>query len=341
MRNRYYLLIFILTTLSATTFSQEIVDGFYITNACDTVISKIEIGDLFQLHNELTIIDSSGKRIVYKPSEIKGFSFYSNRELDYSKPFEDFDHDNDQLLLEKGYHYKKKTFSLASEINAANYYKADSLHTYESCRIDSNLDLFLFVRYGNGGRLHANELYSKVDINKPFYSTIWFLIKDNKVIDYNNKDLKDWIISGIEDYPALTSLVQEKKITSFPFDFNIVIEDYNNWSTLSEYSRPDTSMTIKGILDANQYYKTRKYFAIPCVIGTAFFLPGMISAVVISHNPKEENIKIPESLVYRDNSDYSKAYKHKAFEKKYKSAGHGAITGGILSIGLIILLASL
>ena len=161
------------------------------------------------------------------------------------------------------------------------------------------------------------------------------MVKEQKIVKYNNNDPKNWLLECISDYPVMKRMIQENEIKSFPFDFHFVIDDYNNWSKLPIENRLDTSMTVKGFLDADKYYKTSKYFAISCVTGTAFFLPGLVSAVIISHNPKEKNISIPLSLLNRENTDYSKAFKHRAYEKKYRAAGHGAFTGAALSFGLL------
>lgn len=329
-----------LLSLPYIAFSEEIFTGYYITGSGDTISAKIVIADLYQLHREVVIIDSTGKRQSLKPFDIKGFSFTIKGMLNFNRPVEDIDHSDDQLILNTGYLYKHKVFSLDAEIHG-NPIFPDSVLYYESCKIARDVNLFLLVMDGQDGDLKSGKYFSRLESETSYFSTVWFLVKNNCAVPHNDAKLEDWLMKCIDDYPMLTSLVKEKKIAAFPFDFHIAIDDYNLRAKSDVFERPDTSMTIKGILDADKHYKTAKHFAIPCVTGTAFFLPGLASAVIISHVPKENKIKIPQKLHGRDNPDYAKAFRHSAYDRKYRAAGRGAVTGGILSIGLIILIASL
>jgi hypothetical protein len=318
-------------------FASDIVHGYYITNSNDTIKTNFEITDLFKAHRELVTIDSLGNKKVFKPTDIKGFYYISSTYPDWTTDIESIDHSIDKSLLDKGYLYKKATFSLESEINASSFL-ADTIWSYNSYQIDANTWAFLLVKYGYGDNLQACVYYTKLDPGKPYlFSPIWFLVKDNQIVNRNNQSLADWTSNTISDYPVLASMIKEKKIKAFPWDFELVVKDYNSWIKINPSERPDSSMTIKGFVDAEKHYHPIAPFTISCVGGTAFFLPGMVSAVIIAHNPKESKIKVPDYLKNKDNVDYKKAYKHKAYSKKYKSAAHGAVTGlGVFLAGLIV-----
>ena len=336
MKRILTIMIFVLIAIHG--FASDIVRGYYITNSNDTIKAKFEIADLFQSHKELVIIDSLGVKKVFKPADIKGFYYIKSNYPAWNTDIESIDHTMDKSLLEKGYLYKKATFSLESEINASSYL-ADTIWSYHSYEVDANTRVFLLVKYGYEENLQACVYYTKLDPGKPYlFSPIWFLVKDNQIINRNNQSLVDWTSNSISDYPVLASMVKDKKLKAFPWDFQIVVNDYNSWKKTNPNERPDSSLTVKGLVDAEKYYHPVAPFAISCVGGAAFFVPGMISAVIIAHNPKESKIKVPNYLPNKDNPDYAKAYKHKAYSKKYKSAAHGAVTGlGIFLVGLIVI----
>lgn len=313
--------------------SEEFVNGYYVKNNNDTIPSVFVVHNLFELHHTINIIDSAGTKTCLGPNDIKAFSFTTQKKINTSIPGKKISHSFDNKLLSVGYVYPRNTLSLDKEIHNSEQ-AFDSVYNYESCAIDSTLRLFLLVKTGAGGKLHADHYYTKSE-RFPFHNiTIWFMIKDNKIVKYNKNGANYWLLECIADYPGMKRVIQENKIKSFPFDFHFVIDDYNRWSKLPAENKSDTSMTIKGFLDADQYYKTNKYFIISCVTSTPFVLPGIVSAVIISHSPKEKNISIPMNLQNKENADYSKAFKHRAHEKKYRAAGKGAITGTLLSCGL-------
>jgi len=323
-----------LILMSATIYSESIVNGYYITKTNDTVYSKIVLKTVFDLHYELTIIDSFGKRHNYNPNDINGFSFTTKNVMDYSKSYYDFKHDNDGLIKHLGFEYVRPTFDLDGEIHT-NYFLQDSIWTFVSCKLSTDKRIFLKSLYGRGGLLQANQLFWKFDEYTPWYSLMLFLVKDGEIVGCDNRNMKEWIKSCVNDNKELKNAINDDIIKAFPFDYKYVIDDYNMWSI----NKQDSSLIIKGFVDANKHYNSSKYFVYSCVAGTAFFLPGLVTAVITAHNPKEKDIKIPESLSNKDDINYSKAFKHRAFEKKYRSSAKGAVTGGILSIGLIILLA--
>jgi hypothetical protein len=332
MKNKL-LLIITLILMSTAIYSESIVYGYYITKSNDTVHSKIVIKTVFDLHDELTIIDSLGKRHNFNPNDINGFSFTIRNNMDFSKSYYDFKHDDDGLIKQLGFEYIRPTFDLDGEIHS-NYFFQDSIWTFLSCKLSNDKRIFLKSLYGNGGFLQANQLFWKFDENTPWYTLMLFLVKDGEVVGCNNRYMKEWIKSCVNDDKELTNAINDDIIKAFPFDYQFVIDDYNLWST----HKQDSSLIIKGFVDANKHYNSSKYFVYSCVAGTAFFLPGFVTAVITAHNPKEKDIKIPESLSNKNDINYSKAFKHRAYEKKFRSSAKGAVTGGILSIGLIILL---
>jgi hypothetical protein len=324
------LILLIINTLFAITIFSQIVDGRYITNSNDTVKALFYITDLVHSQYELTIVDSIGGRRTLKPSDIKGFWFIKSSLTYWSVDpyFRNYIENNIEHI---GYKFKPPLFSVDPEIHhKAN--SLDSIWKYQSCNVSDDLKAFVLVKYGYGDYFQAGTFYSYIE---PY--PIWVLIKDNKLVPRHNMSPLDWLSNSIVDYPQLSSMVKNKKFCSFPYDLDIIIGEYNSHYKSKELEKSDTSMTIKGINDADKYYHPVAPFIITSVGTLAFLLPGLTAGVIMAHTPSESNILIPKEFKDRENQHYSKAFKHKIFTKKYKSIGNGSVTGlSLLLIGLII-----
>jgi hypothetical protein len=328
MKRKHIFLIFY-TLLGLNSFSQ-IVHGHYITNSNDTVNAQFYITDLVHSQYELTIVDSTGGRSTLNPSDIKGFWFVKSSFTCWSvDPFY-------RNIVEKdiesiGFKFKPPLFSSDPEIHhKAN--SLDSIWKYQSCNVSDDLKAFVLVKYGYGEFFQAGTFYSNTE---PF--PIWVLIKDNKLVHRHNMSTLDWLSNSIVDYPQLSSMVKNKKFCSFPYDLDIIIGEYNSHYKSKDLEKSDTSMTIKGINDADKYYHPVAPFIITSVGSLAFYLPGLTAGVIMAHTPSESNTLIPKEFKDRENQDYSRAFKHKIYTKKHKSIGNGFVTGlSLLLIGLII-----
>lgn len=340
MKIKFLLILF--TLLPATSlYSKTIVNGYYVTLNGDTIQTRFLINDLFALHHTLVCIDPSDNVKQFSPHDILAFSFKTqsnafslSKFFDNTRSIDELNHSHDDMLLKDGYFYKHKNFSLNAEINAASVID-DSVELYKSIETGNGTKLFLSVDNTQQSPLQAAVYYTKLQQDKPYLTAgIWVLIKNNQIIARQNKKPKDWIAEAISDYKTLSALVKTKKINSFPWDFTPVVNDYNNWLATN---KPDTSLYLKGFIEAQNHYHAILPFALSYITGTAFFLPGMISTVIVAHNPKESHMKIPAKLPLRDNIDYQKGFRHKAFEKKYMSAGRGCLLGIPTCIVLAVL----
>ncbi len=329
-----YLFSFIILISTQNIFGKTIVNGYYVTLNGDTVRSKFVLKDLFDLHRQIVCIDSLDNQKPLSPHDIKSFTFRITNFIEDSREVNELDHSYDQIITNKGYLYKRKSFSLDAEINAIPFL-GDSVENYKSIDIGDGKLLFLSID-NDGKHIQTAVYHTKLHPDKPYLtSSIWLLVKDNQIVVRGDKKLNDWVSEAVSDYKTLSLLIKGKKINAFPWDFKLVVNDYNNWFLSSN---PDTTFYLKGLIDAKNYYKTIVPFSLSYVTGTAFFLPGLITAVIVSHNPKERNIKIPERFELKDNIDYVSGFQHRAYDKKYRAAGKGAIFGGLTCIGLLIVL---
>ncbi len=329
------ILIFFLAT---TTFSAKalIVKGYYITLNGDTVNTRFKIKDLFELHLRATAIDSSENLVSLTPDNIKSFCFRTNHFIERDRGPHSIDHASDETIIRKGYLHKRKTFSVDDEINAPSLLD-DSTKKYKSVDIGNGKRIFLSIENNDKSEhLQSAVFYTKLNPDKPYLVTsIWLLLKDNQVVERNNRKLNDWVSETISDYKTLSTLVKNKKINVFPWDFKLVAEDYNTWVVY----KPDTTLYLKGLIDAQNHYSVIAPCAASYVAGTAFFLPGLFTAVIVSHTPKEQKIKVPEKLLLKNESEYKRGFQHKAYDKKYRAAAKGAILGGLTCIVLLIVFA--
>jgi hypothetical protein len=323
-----------MTTLSSNAVT---VNGYYVTMSGDTVFTKFAIKNLFDLHGQISKIDSYGVPLLLTPYDIISFCFKTAPYINTHKGIDQIDHSSDQILESKGYIFKGKNSSLNAEINAASFMQ-DSVKKYRSVDIGNGKRIFLSIENDTEGEtLQSAAFYTKLHPDKPYLvSSIWLLIKDSMVVERNNRKLNDWVAETISEYKTLSTMVKAKKINAFPWDFKLVVDDYNNWSARN---MPDTTSYLKGYIDAQRHYKAIVPFTASYVAGTAFFLPGLFTAVIVAHTPKEQNIKVPKKLLLQDDNEYKEGFQHKAYDKKYRAAAKGSILGGLTCILLLIALA--
>ncbi len=333
MKLNYFFSLIVLV-ISQTMFGKTIVNGYYITNNGDIVKSKFVIKDLFTLHKQIVCVDSIGNQIPLTPYDIESFTFRIANYIDDSQEYNEVDHTYDHLLINKGYLYKKRAFSLDAEINAEPFL-GDSVENYRSIDIGGGKRLFLSTD-NNDKYLQTAVYHTKLHSDNPYLtSTIWLIIRHNQIFECGDRKLNDWVSEAVIDYKTLSLMIKTKIIRAFPWDFELVVNDYNNWLVSG---KPDTTFYLKGFIDAQQNYGTVVPFSLSYFTGTAFFFPGLITAVIVAHHPKESNIKVPGNSQVRNNHDYISGFRHKAYNKKYRATANGSIFGGLTCIGLLILL---
>jgi hypothetical protein len=314
------------------------VSGFYVTNEGDTVYSTLVIDNLMSLYEKIEVIDSLNNKMTFYPLDIKSFGFIalqeeleSNYDIQYSSPFL-----RDEIL-KQGIIPKKKSFSLDGEI----FVQLVPLHVYvfERFHITPNDAIFLRVVFGIGQTLKGLEYLLKIRSDDPFPTSIWFLSKNDQIVKGNGRTLKQVLLECVSDYHLLADNIQKDRIKGFPYGLGLPISAYNYWLSLNDSVRSDTCYVLKGFLDAEKKFNSGKYFGITCATGVGFFLPGMFTAVYLNHVIKFNDIKVPYYSDVGDMNAYKFGYIHRAYEMKYRASGRGALTGGVLSVLLIVLLS--
>ena len=173
------------------------------------------------------------------------------------------------------------------------------------------------------------------------YSSIRLLCKNGYAIkDYANTDWNISVSRALSDYPILSQIIYEKKcdLTS-KRELKVIIKEYNDWIEKrknGEVNLTDTSMTIKGLLDAKKYFNAKRNFYLnffanglftPLVGGPVVFISGFTQAVILN---------LPDKKL-KENADYMRGYKAKAFTLKNASAPKGFLWGFALLVPLIVL----
>jgi hypothetical protein len=172
------------------------------------------------------------------------------------------------------------------------------------------------------------------------YSSIKLLCKNGYAIkDYANTDWNISVSRALSEYPILSQIIYEKKcdLTSKK-ELKVIIKEYNDWIEKrknEQVNLTDTSMTIKGLLDAKKHFNAKRNFYLN------FFANGLFTPFVglpvdlISGFTQAVILNLPDKKL-KENADYMRGYKAKAFTLKNNAAVKGNLWGYALLIPLIV-----
>ena len=119
-----------------------------------------------------------------------------------------------------------------------------------------------------------------------------------------------------------------------------IVKEYNDWMDkviTRQVSPTDTSMAMKGVLDANKYFNKKRNFYLN------FFANGLLTPLVglptalISGFTKPVFLRVPDEKL-KNNTDYMSGYKMRAFQMKNRSAGIGNLCGYALLVATIVVI---
>lgn len=332
---------------------------YYITLNNDTIKATILFSDIIRLQHRLEIIQTDGTIKTYYPGEIKGFELTNTDSLTFLT--NQSETNNQEFKLIKQHEYINMTIHYNSPIFELPVYNNPSPMYFESLAINDTAHLFVNVKYGVANNLkYLNYYYSYhphyrgghgIHLNEFRLAAIQFYKKDNTLLDqstcnYIRKGMVEFS-QLVADDTLLTTLIRRNELIEYndpanaqQLNVKMVVDAYNQWWA---NNKRDTSLALKGILDADKYYKQKKSTFWGVTISTAaFFLPGVITSITVnSFPPKEKNLNIPANCPYQNNADYLTGYKMRARAKKCKASDNGFKVGLAALVVEALVLAAL
>lgn len=138
------------------------------------------------------------------------------------------------------------------------------------------------------------------------------------------------------DYPLMRTMADKKAFDIDAFEGRIVLDAYNRWR---DGPPGDTPMALKGILDANRYYRPQVMFAVGLALTTV--LTPAFSGIPLGVFEKIPlKMRLPDPALAA-NREYLAAYQARAHTRKEQSLVRGylwGIPGCALFITLVTLL---
>lgn len=289
-------LVFLFVIFNLTQVSaQKNLAPYYVTNNDDTLaVKKILAFDFVPLQDEVRMINIREDTLTFHPQDIKAFAF----ELIKTKRF--------QSVTLNG---QRKFLRIL--VDGTNLKFGYSYRKYFSSSS--------FIRYNvNYVLCHSGDCTG--------FSA-----------NYN------WT-NGVADYPLLSNILSEKKfwtenesVLFYRKGFKFIVKEYNEWNENKKkglVTDNDTSMALRGVLDANKYFNKRINFIFN------FFVNGLFTPLVggpvafISGGKDPIFLKIPNKEL-RKNHEYMSGYKARAYQLKSKAALRGHLWGYTLFAAIL------
>ena len=136
----------------------------------------------------------------------------------------------------------------------------------------------------------------------------------------------------LSDYPLLSAMIRKGQVTLWGKENEDVVNEYNQW--LSEPT--DTSLTLRGILDADRYVKSFGLFWKYWTLGLTTPVSFLYLLHLAKHDEPIPMRHIPGRL--RADPVYMKAYKDRAASRQWKAEMWGYSAGLFSEIILVIAL---
>ena len=138
------------------------------------------------------------------------------------------------------------------------------------------------------------------------------------------------------DYPLLSEMALSG---AFAFDLrerDVIIDEYNRWrADTSGGKMTDTAAALRGILDADRYYKPWRVFW-GSALSNCFLTPVgglVVMAIWLDKRPQTRYLHIPPQG-RADNPAYLNAYRERAYTRKERAMFNGWVVG-FLALALI------
>ena len=152
--------------------------------------------------------------------------------------------------------------------------------------------------------------------------------KNNLIEPRRNENHSTYLSRVFSDYPLLSNMAYQKSFDEvYGNESKIIFDEYDRWvSDTIERNIVDTSFVLKGILDANQNYKTSKYFWYSFVINRLLtpFIGMPLMSKAYRTEPDDSDLHVQNKKLL-DDKNYVEAYEARAFTRKRKAISKGLI----------------
>jgi hypothetical protein len=192
----------------------------------------------------------------------------------------------------------------------------------------------LFLQLANGGKyLQEYIYYTYYNPNPTRYEigTQWNLLYYKNGILFTKQkreNAKKYMARYFEEDPLLSNMALNKAFNLNGKDGYLIFPEYDKWvDSLQANHLSDTTMTLRGILDANTYCRksARKKMWNTILLERIFPL-GLIYAKKILKTPTDTTVIIPNAELAK-NQDYKNAYEARAATLNDKSVTKGVFLG--------------
>ena len=315
-----------------TIYADKPFNGYYITLQNDTVKTTILYKDIIDLQHKLVVSDADNVQTTFYPGDIRGFYMQLNNSFEYL-----------DLKNRTSWHEVRQVnlHSIPAQTDYFHLAKPSELY-FESLAINTTTKLFVSIKYGNGGDLKVLEYFYVLGHHTEYSWPYARLLSTTLLEDHTGLVTKKWKESlkyvfahSVSDYSLLAQIIKEGRLN--PRHVRLIVNEYNDWKQLSPQSKADTSLAIHGILDANKYYKTKKFFWINTAGISAFVFPGLVTNIILKyHKIKPENLHFPVNCSYCTDKKYVENYKIAANDKQCKSLERGFFAGIAVYLALVV-----
>ncbi|HEX7412988.1 MAG TPA: hypothetical protein VF411_03000 [Bacteroidia bacterium] len=331
------LLFYILLLAANFIYGARNYKGYYITLKNDTINTTIIYTDIIDLQHKLVVKELDGTQKTFQPNDIKGFTIQLPDSFSFS--FANFDRETDKREARQIRLYSPSLFWGG---RVSRYFDEPQDLYFESVSLEFST-VFLHVKAGNNENLkYLKYYYVEYKTGRTIVGwivgTVSFLIKDNRFLQRERERrlerINKFLAQIVSDDTLLVKMIKEKRVS----DISVIVNEYNHWKNLSPENKADTSLTKRGIFDAEKYYKHKKFFWITTGTGAVVMIPGLITGIAIDYSELPiEKLNIPANSKYFLYDTYIAGYKMRAKELRQKSLQRGLLAGCALFLALAFL----
>ena len=337
------LFIFLFVSAFWSACAQKYFPGsYYITLKNDTVKATLVYTDIFEAQHILQVLGKDSSIQKFLPNQIKGFCIASDSADLFVWQEIESDADEVRQISPHGIYRADAEGASSSTLLVSKLF-------FKSILIDPQKHLFVTVRYGNREPMQYLSYYYVHTVKKKSQtniqlSSVSLILKDNQLIDRNKEHTYAWLSRAVSDYPLLSGMVKDRKLDiaksrldARSINVEMILREYNAWRKKPMAQKADTSLTLKGILDADRLFKSHKAYWAAAIPASAFLLPGLIVAgVALNHPPKEKDLRFPVGCTTCKTEPYLSAYKMRAAYKRERSIQRGLWTGFFVGYCIIL-----
>ena len=158
------------------------------------------------------------------------------------------------------------------------------------------------------------------------YTRYYYYNNDTLVEQNRHEKYRDWEKRFFSDYPLLSQMAYNNEFDEMYGNENTIIYDeYDKWINSSDEQKKDTSLALKGIIDANKQHISKKYFWNNFLVSR---FSGLLGLLLFDKKllPNETSIIIPKTPL-STNAEYLKAYKARMRTRITKKAYTARLLG--------------